>query len=52
LVGFGATEQIFLNPLDNRTRDYVAGRCGQYHVGSEILECEILTFSGFTQVAY
>jgi phosphate transport system ATP-binding protein len=28
MVEFGATGQIFRNPLDNRTRDYVAGRFG------------------------
>ncbi|WP_228051703.1 phosphate ABC transporter ATP-binding protein PstB [Sphaerospermopsis aphanizomenoides] len=28
MVEFGATSQIFRNPLDERTRDYVAGRFG------------------------
>jgi phosphate transport system ATP-binding protein len=28
MVEFGATEQIFSNPLDERTRDYVSGRFG------------------------
>ncbi|MBD2694764.1 phosphate ABC transporter ATP-binding protein PstB [Anabaena catenula] len=28
MVEFGTTGQIFRNPLDNRTRDYVAGRFG------------------------
>jgi phosphate transport system ATP-binding protein len=28
MVEFGATTQIFNNPLDQRTRDYVSGRFG------------------------
>lgn len=28
MVEFGATQQIFRNPLDTRTRDYVSGRFG------------------------
>ncbi|MBE9212806.1 phosphate ABC transporter ATP-binding protein [Plectonema cf. radiosum LEGE 06105] len=28
MVEFGATQQIFKNPLDQRTRDYVSGRFG------------------------
>lgn len=28
MVEFGATEQIFNNPLDPRTRDYISGRFG------------------------
>lgn len=28
MVEFGATEQIFNNPLDPRTQDYISGRFG------------------------
>ena len=28
LIEFGATEQLFTNPSDKRTQDYITGRFG------------------------